>query len=147
MYYILRCPLYPVLLIVCFLKLFAIWWPAALKALLFSGWIPWCSLYLLSNAWVLKAPLCPSFYLCLSRPHIPHGAGPGVEGGGVPAQEEGEEDISGTQFVCETVIRSMTLEEAPDHAPLKVLSPGTGKDQSPIASHAVFHITYYPCIW
>lgn len=31
------------------------------------------------------------------------------------AQEEGEEDISGTQFVCETVIRSLTLEEAPDH--------------------------------
>uniref|UniRef100_A0A4W3GLN3 Next to BRCA1 gene 1 protein n=1 Tax=Callorhinchus milii TaxID=7868 RepID=A0A4W3GLN3_CALMI len=28
--------------------------------------------------------------------------------------EEGEEDISGTQFVCETVIRSLTLDEAPD---------------------------------
>uniref|UniRef100_A0A669CA27 NBR1 autophagy cargo receptor b n=1 Tax=Oreochromis niloticus TaxID=8128 RepID=A0A669CA27_ORENI len=34
-------------------------------------------------------------------------------------QEEGEDDISGTQFVCETVIRSMTLEEAPDHIPLR----------------------------
>ncbi|KAI4822707.1 hypothetical protein KUCAC02_008238, partial [Chaenocephalus aceratus] len=44
---------------------------------------------------------------------VPHGAGSGAEGGGVPAQEEGEDDISGTQFVCETVIRSMTLEEAP----------------------------------
>uniref|UniRef100_H3A7X0 Next to BRCA1 gene 1 protein n=1 Tax=Latimeria chalumnae TaxID=7897 RepID=H3A7X0_LATCH len=33
------------------------------------------------------------------------------------AQEEGEEDISSTQFVCETVIRSLTLEEAPDHKP------------------------------
>ncbi|XP_075888308.1 next to BRCA1 gene 1 protein [Nelusetta ayraudi] len=49
----------------------------------------------------------------------PHGAGPGAEGGGVPAQEEGEDDISSTQFVCETVIRSMTLEEAPDPAPLR----------------------------
>ncbi|XP_061557533.1 next to BRCA1 gene 1 protein isoform X4 [Phycodurus eques] len=37
-----------------------------------------------------------------------------MEDSGIPAQEEGEEDISGTQFVCETVIRSMTLEEAPD---------------------------------
>lgn len=49
----------------------------------------------------------------------PQGAGPAAEGGGVPAQEEGEDDISGTQFVCETVIRSMTLEEAPDPAPLR----------------------------
>uniref|UniRef100_A0A4W5NSA1 NBR1 autophagy cargo receptor n=1 Tax=Hucho hucho TaxID=62062 RepID=A0A4W5NSA1_9TELE len=47
------------------------------------------------------------------------GLGPGVEGGRVPAQEEGEEDISGTQFVCETVMRSLTLEEAPDHTPLR----------------------------
>ncbi|NXS11300.1 NBR1 protein, partial [Neodrepanis coruscans] len=30
-------------------------------------------------------------------------------------QEEGEEDMSGTQFVCETVIRSLTLDAAPDH--------------------------------
>uniref|UniRef100_A0A669F215 NBR1 autophagy cargo receptor b n=1 Tax=Oreochromis niloticus TaxID=8128 RepID=A0A669F215_ORENI len=44
-----------------------------------------------------------------------------------PAQEEGEDDISGTQFVCETVIRSMTLEEAPDHIPLRGSCPGTGK--------------------
>ncbi|TMS15118.1 Next to BRCA1 gene 1 protein [Larimichthys crocea] len=58
---------------------------------------------------------------------VPHGTGPGAEGGGVPAQEEGEDDISGTQFVCETVIRSMTLEEAPDHAPLRGPRPGTGK--------------------
>nr|XP_040046038.1 next to BRCA1 gene 1 protein isoform X2 [Gasterosteus aculeatus aculeatus] len=54
----------------------------------------------------------------------PHGAGPAAEGGGVPAQEEGEDDMSGTQFVCETVIRSMTLEEAPDHAPLRRTLPG-----------------------
>ncbi|NXA09244.1 NBR1 protein, partial [Sapayoa aenigma] len=32
-------------------------------------------------------------------------------------QEEGEEDMSGTQFVCETVIRSLTLDAAPDHSP------------------------------
>ncbi|XP_015741536.1 next to BRCA1 gene 1 protein [Coturnix japonica] len=32
-------------------------------------------------------------------------------------QEEGEEDMSGTQFVCETVIRSLTLDAAPDHKP------------------------------
>ncbi|KFP86654.1 Next to BRCA1 1, partial [Acanthisitta chloris] len=31
--------------------------------------------------------------------------------------EEGEEDMSGTQFVCETVIRSLTLDAAPDHQP------------------------------
>lgn len=35
--------------------------------------------------------------------------------------------MSGTQFVCETVIRSMTLEEAPDHAPLRRTLPGPGK--------------------
>uniref|UniRef100_A0A7M4EP25 Next to BRCA1 gene 1 protein n=1 Tax=Crocodylus porosus TaxID=8502 RepID=A0A7M4EP25_CROPO len=34
-------------------------------------------------------------------------------------QEEGEEDMSGTQFVCETVIRSLTLDAAPDHQPLQ----------------------------
>ncbi|XP_029293437.1 next to BRCA1 gene 1 protein isoform X2 [Cottoperca gobio] len=56
---------------------------------------------------------------------VPHGAGSGAEGAGVPAQEEGEDDISGTQFVCETVIRSMTLEEAPDHAPLRGSRQGT----------------------
>ncbi|XP_006532496.1 next to BRCA1 gene 1 protein isoform X3 [Mus musculus] len=31
--------------------------------------------------------------------------------------EETEEDLSGTQFVCETVIRSLTLDAAPDHNP------------------------------
>ncbi|XP_078385847.1 NBR1 autophagy cargo receptor a isoform X1 [Cetorhinus maximus] len=34
-----------------------------------------------------------------------------------PHFEEGEEDISGTQFVCETVIRSLALDEAPDLLP------------------------------
>nr|XP_020479140.1 next to BRCA1 gene 1 protein-like [Monopterus albus] len=60
---------------------------------------------------------------------VPHGTGSGAEAGRVPAQEEGEDDISGTQFVCETVIRSMTLEEAPDHAPLR----GSGKVVRPAA--------------
>ncbi|XP_009876705.1 PREDICTED: next to BRCA1 gene 1 protein [Apaloderma vittatum] len=32
-------------------------------------------------------------------------------------QDEGEEDMSGTQFVCETVIRSLTLDAVPDHKP------------------------------
>ncbi|NXH11937.1 NBR1 protein, partial [Bucco capensis] len=32
-------------------------------------------------------------------------------------QEEGDDDMSGTQFVCETVIRSLTLDAAPDHKP------------------------------
>ncbi|XP_077412220.1 next to BRCA1 gene 1 protein isoform X3 [Vanacampus margaritifer] len=50
---------------------------------------------------------------------VSHGASSGAEESGIPAQEEGEEDISGTQFVCETVIRSMTLEEAPDHTPMR----------------------------
>ncbi|XP_041633565.1 next to BRCA1 gene 1 protein [Cheilinus undulatus] len=63
--------------------------------------------------------------------NVPHGAG--AEGGGVPAQEEGDDDISGTQFVCETVIRSMTLEEAPDHAPLRGSRSGTGKVVRPAA--------------
>ncbi|XP_063107723.1 next to BRCA1 gene 1 protein isoform X2 [Cavia porcellus] len=31
--------------------------------------------------------------------------------------EDVEEDLSGTQFVCETVIRSLTLDAAPDHNP------------------------------
>ncbi|XP_029933250.1 NBR1 autophagy cargo receptor a [Myripristis murdjan] len=34
-------------------------------------------------------------------------------------EEEREEEISGAQFLCETVIRSLTLEEAPDHKPLR----------------------------
>ena len=70
------------------------------------------------------------FCVCPWFSDVPHGAGSGAEGGGVPAQEEGEDDISGTQFVCETVIRSMTLEEPPDHAPLRGSRPGTGKGQS-----------------
>ncbi|KAJ8416036.1 hypothetical protein AAFF_G00380580 [Aldrovandia affinis] len=47
------------------------------------------------------------------------------------ALEEGEEDISGTQFVCETVIRSLTLEEAPDHRPLRRSWPCSNKVNVP----------------
>lgn len=35
----------------------------------------------------------------------------------IPSAEEAEDDLSGTQFVCETVIRSLTLDAAPDHNP------------------------------
>ncbi|KAG7220136.1 hypothetical protein INR49_001012 [Caranx melampygus] len=57
--------------------------------------------------------------------NVPRGAVSESEESRVPAQEEGEDDISGTQFVCETVIRSMTLEEAPDHSPLGGSCPRT----------------------
>ncbi|KAI3360341.1 hypothetical protein L3Q82_014656 [Scortum barcoo] len=66
-----------------------------------------------------------SMALLVSARYVPHAVGSGAEGGGVPAQEEGEDDISRTQFVCETVIRSVTLEEAPDHAPLRGSRAGT----------------------
>ncbi|XP_051530206.1 next to BRCA1 gene 1 protein-like isoform X3 [Myxocyprinus asiaticus] len=39
------------------------------------------------------------------------------------ANEEGDEDISGTQFVCETVIRSLTLEEEPERKPKRRVRP------------------------
>ncbi|XP_036889395.1 next to BRCA1 gene 1 protein isoform X3 [Sturnira hondurensis] len=35
----------------------------------------------------------------------------------ITSVEEAEDDLSGTQFVCETVIRSLTLDAAPDHTP------------------------------
>uniref|UniRef100_A0A3B5A9W6 NBR1 autophagy cargo receptor b n=1 Tax=Stegastes partitus TaxID=144197 RepID=A0A3B5A9W6_9TELE len=63
-----------------------------------------------------------------NKKHPPHQEGPAVpllpedsemHWDGIPAQEEGRSDISRTQFVCETVIHSITLEESPDHAPLK----------------------------
>lgn len=41
--------------------------------------------------------------------------------------EDREEEISGAQFLCETVIRSLTLEEAPDHRPLRSLQQSAGK--------------------
>lgn len=41
--------------------------------------------------------------------------------------EDREEEISGAQFLCETVIRSLTLEEAPDHRPLRRSQQSTRK--------------------
>nr|KAF6416569.1 NBR1 autophagy cargo receptor [Molossus molossus] len=38
-------------------------------------------------------------------------------GENITSVEEAEDDLSGTQFVCETVIRSLTLDAAPDHNP------------------------------
>ncbi|XP_040923111.1 NBR1 autophagy cargo receptor a isoform X2 [Toxotes jaculatrix] len=43
--------------------------------------------------------------------------------------EEREEEISGAQFLCETVIRSLTLEEAPDHRPLRRVHHSSHKPQ------------------
>uniref|UniRef100_A0A3B3ZYN8 Nbr1 FW domain-containing protein n=1 Tax=Periophthalmus magnuspinnatus TaxID=409849 RepID=A0A3B3ZYN8_9GOBI len=43
---------------------------------------------------------------------------------GVPAQEEGQEDLSSSQFVCETVIRSMPLEKVPESRPVPEPRPG-----------------------
>ncbi|KAF6716226.1 Next to BRCA1 gene 1 protein [Oryzias melastigma] len=42
-------------------------------------------------------------------------------------EEEKEEEISGAQFLCETIIRSLTLEEAPDHRPLRRAQHGRHK--------------------
>ncbi|KAG7219844.1 hypothetical protein INR49_005866 [Caranx melampygus] len=44
-------------------------------------------------------------------------------------EEEREEEISGAQFLCETVIRSLTLEEAPDHRPPRRLHHSSLKPQ------------------
>ncbi|XP_051797245.1 next to BRCA1 gene 1 protein isoform X2 [Acanthochromis polyacanthus] len=64
----------------------------------------------------------------------PHKAGSGVEGDGVPAQEEGGNDDSGTEFVSKTVIHSVILEKSPDHAPLK--GPHLGKGESTVVHPA-----------
>ncbi|XP_053269468.1 NBR1 autophagy cargo receptor a isoform X1 [Pleuronectes platessa] len=47
----------------------------------------------------------------------------------VTQEEEEKEEISGAQFLCETVIRSLTLEEAPDHRPLRRLHQRNHKPQ------------------
>ncbi|KAM9336709.1 NBR1 autophagy cargo receptor a [Symphorus nematophorus] len=44
-------------------------------------------------------------------------------------EEDREEEISGAQFLCETVIRSLTLEEAPDHRPLRRAQQSSHKPQ------------------
>ncbi|XP_035516906.1 NBR1 autophagy cargo receptor a isoform X2 [Morone saxatilis] len=47
----------------------------------------------------------------------------------VTQDEDREEEISGAQFLCETVIRSLTLEEAPDHRPLRRAQHSSHKPQ------------------
>ncbi|XP_028845147.1 next to BRCA1 gene 1 protein-like [Denticeps clupeoides] len=66
-----------------------------------------------------------------------------VEG---PCHEEADEDISGTQFVCETVIRSLTLEEEPDHQPRRRARFGRGKPaaQVPISYLERPHVSERP---
>ncbi|XP_033963910.1 NBR1 autophagy cargo receptor a isoform X5 [Pseudochaenichthys georgianus] len=44
-------------------------------------------------------------------------------------EEDREEEISGAQFLCETVIRSLTLEEGPDHRPLRRAQHSSHKPQ------------------
>lgn len=47
----------------------------------------------------------------------------------VNQEDDREEEISGAQFLCETVIRSLTLEEAPDHRPLRRAQHSSHKPQ------------------
>ncbi|XP_039643576.1 NBR1 autophagy cargo receptor a isoform X4 [Perca fluviatilis] len=47
----------------------------------------------------------------------------------VTREEDREEEISGAQFLCETVIRSLALEEAPDHRPLRRAQHSSHKPQ------------------
>ncbi|XP_072105127.1 NBR1 autophagy cargo receptor a isoform X1 [Mobula birostris] len=55
-----------------------------------------------------------------------------------PHLEEGEEDISGTQFVCETVIRSLALDEAPDLVPRRRgKADNTCQEMQEISSSAI----------
>ncbi|XP_053700079.1 NBR1 autophagy cargo receptor a isoform X2 [Synchiropus splendidus] len=39
----------------------------------------------------------------------------------VNQEDEKDEELSGAQFLCETIMRSLTLEEAPDHRPVRRL--------------------------
>lgn len=41
--------------------------------------------------------------------------------------EDRDEEISGAQFLCKALMRSLTLEEAPDHRPLSRLQQSTCK--------------------
>ncbi|KAM4624408.1 NBR1 autophagy cargo receptor a [Polymixia lowei] len=45
-------------------------------------------------------------------------------------EEERDEEISGAQFLCETVIRSLALEEAPDHKPPRRTQHSSRKPQA-----------------
>lgn len=52
----------------------------------------------------------------------------------IPGNEDGDEDISGTQFVCETVIRSLTLEEEPERKPQRRTRPNLRRHDSEFLS-------------
>lgn len=52
-----------------------------------------------------------------------------VENVDAQAHEDGDDDISGTQFVCETVIRSLTLEEEPEHKPRRQARTSHGRPE------------------
>ncbi|XP_034717348.1 NBR1 autophagy cargo receptor a isoform X5 [Etheostoma cragini] len=52
----------------------------------------------------------------------------------VTREEDREEEISGAQFLCETVIRSLALEEAPDHRPLRRAQHSSHKPQVSVVS-------------
>lgn len=62
----------------------------------------------------------------------------------LPGHEEVDEDISGTQFVCETVIRSLTLEE-PDHKPRRRARQGNAKPagKSSVSAYRGEECIYY----
>ena len=70
------------------------------------------------------------FPSCYLSSDIPIEEGSKAEEDGVPAQEEGENDISETQSVCETVIHSVDLEDPQDHSLLQEAHSGTTKGQS-----------------
>lgn len=62
----------------------------------------------------------------------------------IPANEDGDEDISGTQFVCETVIRSLTLEEEPERKPQRRARPNltrTNRERPFVALKKLFHLS------
>lgn len=59
----------------------------------------------------------------------------------IASVEEAEDDLSGTQFVCETVIRSLTLDAAPDHnPPCRQKSLHSECPRVPPASRALFEL-------
>lgn len=70
----------------------------------------------------------------------------------VVQEEEKEEEISGAQFLCETVIRSLTLEEAPDHRPLRRALHGSHKPrgevqqkllESPVFAAKILNVVHF----
>ncbi|KAM9715696.1 LOW QUALITY PROTEIN: NBR1 autophagy cargo receptor a [Menidia menidia] len=54
----------------------------------------------------------------------------------VAPEEEREEEISGAQFLCETVIRSLTLEEAPEPRPPRRAPPAGRRPQGELQARS-----------